>query len=421
MAREPEETASLFELAGLPAGMGTKRFWDGAHRVATPEETLDRLLPLMARAGVTRLGDLTGLDRLRLPVFAAYRPNSRSLAVFQGKGASAAAAKASALMEAIETYCAETAKPPLRLASRSEIAEMGDVVDVTALSKAVARGLDPLQPILWASATDIVTGAAVFVPFEIVHANYSMAARADSGVFSATTNGLASGNDVVEAVAHALYELVERDAVALWSLSDERARAERSLDLRSIDCPLCKSLIEQFAQARIDVGVWDITSDIGLPAFHCLIADRDSSATDPEIGSGCHPSRSVALMRALSEAAQSRATWISGARDDFEPGGYQPSARARRIATGLDWLTNQPARRFQDAPTLENAHIRDDLIQTVARLRRCGMPQALMVDLTDRSIGIPVARVMVPGLEGVYQTDGYLPGARGIKLLAARP
>ena len=421
MARQSEEATCVSELAGLPAGLGRKRYVDGAHRVANPQETLDRLLPKMALAGITRLGDLTGLDRLPLPVFAAYRPNSRSLAVFQGKGASAAAAKVSALMEAVETYCAETATPPLHLASLSEIAEVGRVVDVTALPKADARDLDPQEPILWVSATDIVTGAAVFIPFEIVHANYSMAARADSGVFSATTNGLASGNEVLEAVAHALYELVERDAVALWSLSDARARAARALDLGSVDCPLCQSLIEQFAQARIDVGVWDVTSDIGLPAFHCLIADRDSSATDPEIGSGCHASRNVALMRALSEAAQSRATWISGARDDFEPGGYQPGARARRLATGRDWLTNQPALRFQDAPTFENAHIRDDLIQAVTRLRRRGLTQVLMVDLTDRRIEIPVVRVVVPGLEGVYQTDGYLPGARGAKLLAARP
>lgn len=420
MSCATDDNEGSVNLAGLPPGSGVKRFREGAHRVATPEETLARILPLMPKIGVTRLGDLTGLDRLRLPVFAAYRPNSRSLAVFQGKGADAASAKVSALMEATETFCAEFAKPPLRLASLREIAGIGEVVEITALPRVRARPFDPHEPILWTAAMDIVTGASVFVPFEIIHANYTARAPYGSGILSATTNGLASGNEFLEAVAHALYELVERDAVALWGLSDARARAGRALDLGSVDCPACLGVLDEFSRANLAVGVWDITTDIGVPAFHCLIADRDSGATDPEIGSGCHASREVALMRALTEAAQSRATWISGSRDDFEPQDYRAIARARRIETGRDWLDTNPATRFRDAPTLENASIRKDLEQAARLLARVGLTQILAVDLTDPSIGISVARVVVPGLEGVYQTEGYIPGLRGQQLLARR-
>ena len=122
-------------LAGLPAGRGLKRYRSGTHRIVTPEETVRRLVPLMPSIGITRLADLTGLDRLRVPVFAAYRPNSRSLAVFQGKGVTPVAAKASALMEATETFCAEAAAPPLRLATIGEIAALGAVVDTPALPR----------------------------------------------------------------------------------------------------------------------------------------------------------------------------------------------------------------------------------------------------------------------------------------------
>ena len=365
--------------------------------------------------------DLTGLDRLRVPVFAAYRPNSRSLAVFQGKGVTPAAAKASALMEATETFCAEAAAPPLRLATIGEIAALGAVVDTPALPRTRATPLRPREAILWATATDIVTAAPVFLPFEIVHANYTAGTPANSGIFSATTNGLASGNDYLEAVAHALYELVERDAIALWSLSDAAARAARVLDLHSVASAACRDLLRQFDEADIDVVVWDITTDIGLPAFHCLIADRDTSATDPEIGSGCHPSREVALMRALSEAVQTRATWIAGARDDFEPRDYAEGARDRRLATSRDWLSARPCVDFASVPDWDNAFLRDDIGQAVAALRRVGLDQVLACDLTHPGIGIPVARVVAPGLEGVCEERGYRPGPRGRALLAGQP
>jgi YcaO-like protein with predicted kinase domain len=406
-------------LAGLPAGRGVKCYRDGAHRVARPEETLKRILSLMPKIGVTRVADLTGLDRLRLPVFAAYRPNSRSLAVFQGKGPSPTAAKVSALMEATETFCAEAATPALRLATLNEIAKLGDVVAVDALPKTRAAAFDADMPILWTAATDIVTGGAVFVPFEIVHANYTQCESPQSGLLCATTNGLASGNDFLEAVAHALYEVIERDAVAFWSLLDPPARQRRFLDLSSIDCPQCLRLLDQFSEAEIDVGVWNITTDIGLPAFHCLIADR-AGAADPEIGSGCHPSRSVALMRALTEAAQSRATWISGARDDFEPQDYGARSRARRTATSRDWLAGDGAASFRDAPTFDNADIYDDLAETAASLARADLGQILVVDLTHPLVGVPVARVIVPGLEGVYRAADYIPGVRGERQMTRR-
>ena len=71
--------------------------------------------------GITRLADLTGLDRIGVPVFAAVRPNSRSVATSQGKGLTPDAARAAALMEAVESWHAERIELPLRLASADEL------------------------------------------------------------------------------------------------------------------------------------------------------------------------------------------------------------------------------------------------------------------------------------------------------------
>ena len=270
---------------------------------------------------------------------------------------------------------------------------------------------------MWTAAIDIVTGKSVYAPFELVHASYA-APSFDHGAFHATTNGLASGNDYAEAVAHALYETIERDAVTLWSLGDLAARAAHRLDLDSVACAQCRRLIAAFDRAQVEIAVWDVTSDIAVASFLALCADRAGAWTDPEVGSGCHPCRDVALFRALSEAAQARATFISGARDDFEARDYASSARARRLETSRDWMEGSAQTVFADAPTIERDSVRDDLIEVASRLARVGLTQILAVDLTHPALQIPVARVLVPGLEGVYGGPDYAPGRRAASLLA---
>lgn len=62
---------------------------------------------LLRRFGITRVGDVTGLDIIGIPVWFAARPNSRGLSVSQGKGLFADQARLSAIMEAIEGAVAE--------------------------------------------------------------------------------------------------------------------------------------------------------------------------------------------------------------------------------------------------------------------------------------------------------------------------
>src|SRR5690349_4471812 len=89
------------------------RLRDGTHRAATLDETWRRFAPAAKRAGITRIADLTGLDTLGVPVFAAIRPMGASLSTQQGKGISAPAARISALMESLETFSAESIAAPI--------------------------------------------------------------------------------------------------------------------------------------------------------------------------------------------------------------------------------------------------------------------------------------------------------------------
>ena len=203
-----------------------KRFRRGTHRLAAPGETLAKVRPFAAQMGITRLGNITGLDRIGIPVAVAVRPNSRSVSVSQGKGLELSQAMASALMEACEGFHAEEVGPlrrvPYRDLSRSQI-----VVDPATLCAGI-RHFDAAAAIGWVQGYDLLRGEPCWVPAEIVHTDYTLP-RPD-GYFLAGSNGLASGNHLTEAINAAIYELVERDAVALWIAQPLRRRASYALD-----------------------------------------------------------------------------------------------------------------------------------------------------------------------------------------------
>ena len=292
-----------------------KTFRRGTHRMVAPSETLARFRTFAVEMGITRLGNITGLDRIGIPVAVAVRPNSRSVSVSQGKGLDLSQAMTSALMEAIEGFHAEEVGEG-RHASHRALAANCNVVDPEMLCS-TGQTFDMDIPINWVEGFDLLRQEPCWMPAEIVHTDYTQPL---DGYFLAGSNGLASGNHLVEALTSAICELIERDAVAVWSASGIRARAQRSLDVASVDDRDCLALLAKYDDADIAVRLWNVTSDIGIAAFLCDICDL--SVHEPRRlrhfhGAGCHPDRAIALVRALTEAAQTRLTYITGIRDDL--------------------------------------------------------------------------------------------------------
>lgn len=402
-----------------------KGFLSGTHRLVSPEETLARVRGLLPVMGITRVANVTGLDTIGIPVVMVIRPNARSLSVSQGKGGELSSARASGLMEAIELYHAEHITRPLKLASFAELCFTHRMVDVTALPALSVSQFHGHLRTLWIEGQSLFDGASTWVPYEMVHMDYTLPLPSGSGSFLMSSSGLASGNHPLEAVNHALCELIERDATTLFRLSEAPVRRQRRVDLSTVDDPGCRALLEQYARARVEVGVWETTSDVGVAAFSCTIVDADPEPQrpiGPMGGMGCHPCRAVALSRALTEAAQSRLTLITGARDDVRHMG--PQGTAEELAAALrmrDALVAEPAtRRFQDAPDHQAATLREDHSFLLGRLRAVGLEEAVGVDLTHPHFGLPVVRVLVPGLEPLNDIPGYVPGARARRRLAER-
>lgn len=412
---------SLATAALAPPRLHEKRWREGTHRTRPPAETLDSVAPLLGRAGVTRVADVTGLDTIGIPVVMVVRPNARSLSVSQGKGLDSVTARASGVMEALELWHAEQVEAE-EFAPLSVLRSCGPVIDVGSLPRPTWSRFSPDRPVAWVRGHDLVGGEALWVPLEAVSADYRVPRPPGMGCFSQTSNGLASGNCREEATLHALCELVERDALTLLRARG-LARSERLLDLTTVDDLSCRDALARYARAEIDVAVWDATSDVGIPCFLAAIADRGANPfrrVPPARGAGCHPHRDIALLRALTEAAQCRLTVITGSRDDHLPSGYE---RLRDPAT--DAAVEHPqapapgrSRALGDVPTFDHDTIEEDLDLVLARLRGIGARQLGVVDLTAPGSPVAVVRAVVPGLEGMGDRRGYVAGrrARGLRI-----
>jgi ribosomal protein S12 methylthiotransferase accessory factor len=400
---------------------GLKRYRRGTDRILAPEATLARVRPLLPVMGITRIANVTGLDRIGIPVIMVSRPNARSISVSQGKGLELAAAKASGVMEAIETYHAETITLPLKYASFGELCYSHRMIDVAGLPFcANSRWRDDLA-MLWIEGRELESGEPIWLPYELVSTNYTLPLPPGSGCFAANTNGLASGNSLAEAICHGLCELIERDATTLWRVRSAAARRVSAIDPATIEDVDCRDMLGRFERANIAVRIWDVTTDIGVACFQCLVMGSHAQDADPEFGAGCHPRREVALCRALTEAAQARTTYIVGARDDLGSELYQDEVRAHRAKEARELFEERPpAGNFANTPTWEADTVDDDVQEILRHLHQVGLHQAAFIELTKPAFRLPVARVVVPGLEGAFHEVGdYLAGPRALAILGA--
>ena len=86
-----------------------KTYNNETQRASPLEATLARIEPLVPAAGITRVADITSLDRIGIPVFSCIRPTAMdgAITVYNGKGATIEESRISAIMEGIERYSSE--------------------------------------------------------------------------------------------------------------------------------------------------------------------------------------------------------------------------------------------------------------------------------------------------------------------------
>ncbi|MFN0068526.1 MAG: YcaO-like family protein [Limisphaerales bacterium] len=398
----------------------------GSSWTVAPSETIRRAWPLARRLGVTRLADITGLDRIGIPVWSAVVPKSPDIiSVYNGKGASHLAARAGALMEAIERQCALRPSLPTVRGSYASLAAQAPVLDPRRVTWPLAADYDGSREHHWTKAWDLANERPVLVPATL--AGYVCEGRWPPPVYAATaTHGLASGNCREEAICGALCEIIERDTFTLAEmLAHWRPLARRELaadpaagpggdDLEVWPCldlgsapPPVRRLMDIFARAGLSPVVRDITCGVGVPTVIAAAADESIHGTSQaHFGAGTHPVAAVAVMRALTELAQSRATDIHAVREDIveaHDASAPEVAHTRRVA-GINrssWFhaPSRQTRPFNSMLTREHDDALEDVRWLVARLRDAGLGEVLVVDLSPPDWTVAVVRVIVPGAE----------------------
>lgn len=403
-----------------------KRGATGQHREVAATETLERVAPFLDRVGVTRIADITGLDRLGIPVFNAVVPRSADvLSVYNGKGLTPADARASAVMEAVERYCAWQPRTAAVVDSHAALVRAGrPAVDPATCCLAPDPRYHPDRPISWTAGVDLLGGGEVLLPTRLAGYYHHFPEVPVHRVN--TTTGLASGNSVEEAVCHALCEIVERDDWTMADLVSNRLRqvvATRlgakappgsaawladhhpTIDLGSLPDP-ARDLAARFEKAGVRLVLRAVGQPDGVAAVAAFavehVADTFSGA---HAGYAAHPDATVAVVRALTEVAQSRAVDIQGMREDIELPDADVDAWNVHVRRGAPDLTVWPYPDsdapvpFSALPHRPSADVADDIRVLLDTLRARGIAQVAAVDLTPPWLPVAVVRVVAPGAE----------------------
>jgi ribosomal protein S12 methylthiotransferase accessory factor YcaO len=403
-------------------------------------DTVTKITPICRNIGVTRVSDITYMDKLYIPNYSIFLPGTQdSIWVYSGKGSTKMQAKASGLMESIERFCSLSSNYSnnyihgtyLELSKTySKVLHPGEVIEP------VLSGYDEKSSnIDYMQGYDLQNNQEVLVPAQLALSKYSSKPPSTYAFLYSHTNGLASGNVLEEAICHALYEVIERDAVSIADLCSssipytifKEANQSKNFEDEFIDDssifqevdiseiiqeyePL-KFLVKRFNDVGLPLLIKDITqNDIGVPTF--VASSIESLSSDYGYyakGYGTHIDARIALMRAITELSQTRAGNIQGARDDLRKIQYKENDEIQKrkwefmrtsssssLCAGSNEIEAIP---FSKIKSYVKEDILDEIKHILNNLKSAGLKRAIIVDLTHPDVGIPVVRAIVPGLE----------------------
>ncbi|MBB4235963.1 ribosomal protein S12 methylthiotransferase accessory factor [Rhizobium esperanzae] len=344
--------------------------------------------------------------------------------IAQGKGLTDLDAKTSTVMEALERAVAGEPFVKRVHNSSSRLQAMGCTVDRLSCLTAVHKAdLGPDEVTEWVAGVNILSGDEIHIPFEAVLLDRTRDAR-----YWMSSDGLASGNSVEEAIFHGVLERIERDAHVLWQVGRQADLYAGCVDPRGFEDSALTGLIDKIERSGLALKLFDITSDIGVPCFTAMLGpgetipgtgdlqgQKDIRLVEVTGGSGAHPVPVRAAIRAVTEAVQSRLTYISGARDDISPATFLRSLPPQ-MRRAFDAVAAPPAADLCRGGGAGCRH--QDLAQLLQHvldaLRDNGIASVIAVRLSEDTLPFSVVKVIIPELENPEGERARRFGARAL-------
>ena len=341
-----------------------------------------------------------------------------------GKGSTVQQSEASALGEAVERVSGAFTGDEIRirrryadfLASGTDEAVHPDKVQlfsdrqtdpamralrVDGAASWVPERFDPEAEIDWSPVWSLTGECHRYLPTSLLY--FDTPPEIGGRFCQGNSNGCASGNSVEEAILQGFFELVERDCVAIWWYN----RLQRpAFDFESFNDPYLAEAAARYGAMQRELWMIDLTGDLGIPVFAAVSRRTDGGEERILYGFGCHFDPRIAALRAVCEANQmiplfDRPTsgdaddegiwigrWLKSATVDDHPHMFPNSGRERRTAANFR------------VPDTED--VRDDIEHARGLVEAQGL-EFMVLDQTRPDIGMPVVRVIVPGLRHFWR------------------
>ncbi len=347
-----------------------------------------------------------------------YRLNNHIRRYSMGKGRNTSQAKTGALCEAIERYSCiyqgdenvfsssfknlgKEAIHPYKCLNFSETQyKHRSVLNSNCQKKylLIPAEFDEQKNMDWVKMYLIGSSEYKYIPAAYCFFNYPESIGSEACCY-ADSNGNAAGNTMEEAILQGLFELIERDSVAIWWYNRLNCP---SVDIASFEDSYFNELLRYYKTIDRELYAIDLSFDIGIPCFAAISHDMEGGKMI--VGFGAHVDAKIALERALTEMNQLLPI-LSGNKYLEDP-------------VISDWIKNatidnQPYLKQHNLPVKTTcSYSADPLFSTYEAIRHCQAKLAqsnmecYFINFTKPDIGLPVVKVIVPGLRHFWTRFG---------------
>ncbi len=407
-------------------------FTSGGMRAISPQETYNKFSHLISPiSGVVKELIKSPLQNQNDPWFHCYvagqnlamntdnilRVKSSLRSLSSGKGRSDAQARVSCIMESIERY--SSVYTGFEVSIRKPMTELnqGEYIDprtfllysdsqyenrqeINAQGKRfsnIPMPFNPQSPIDWTPVWSLTHKKFKYFPTSLLYFSYNSQDKNEISFGGGDSNGLASGTTKEDALLQGFYELIERDAFAIWWYNRLPARP---VDFESFNDNFLNQARAYYAKFNRNIWMLDITSDFGIPVF-VACSMRTDGRKDLIFAPGAHENPLIAALRAVCELNQ----YLSAVRDV----GITSETILIDDKEMLEWwdfadCENQyhfkpqgAMKTMQDYQYTPRASDADDVLNLQSLMQAKGL-EVLAFNTMRPDINVPVVRAIVPGL-----------------------